>query len=63
MRAFGDEEAEFVARFVQRVEAGELAMHAHHTVEREDAVLVGIGEEERARGEERGELGRNLPPC
>ena len=41
---------------MQRVEAGEFAMHAEHAVEGEDRVFVGVGEEERPRGEERGEF-------
>ena len=56
VRTFGDEQAELVGGLVQRVEAREFAVDAEHTVEGEDRVFVGVGEEERARGEQGGEF-------
>ena len=37
VRAFGDEEAEFVRGFVQAVDAGDVAVHAQHAVEEFEA--------------------------
>ena len=56
MRPFGEDETELVGLVVQVVNAAHALVQAHHAVEREDGVLVGVDDEQRARGHERGDL-------
>ncbi len=57
MRAFGDLQPELFGLSVEFVDATDLRVNADDSIERKDTVLVGIGDQQRSRCEQRGDLG------
>ncbi|NDF00601.1 MAG: hypothetical protein EB034_20375, partial [Verrucomicrobia bacterium] len=56
VRAFGEDQAELLRLVVQVVDGAHALMEPHHTIKRENSVLVGVADEQGARSYERGDL-------
>ena len=57
MRALGDLQPELFALSVEFIDPADLGVDADDSIEREDAVLVGVGDQQGTRGHECGDLG------
>ena len=53
VRAFANLQADLVPRSVQFVDAACLEIDVDHAVEREDAVFIGVGDQQRPRRDQR----------